>query len=69
MLKDRIDDAQKIVKTITKFNKLPYPSCTMDELQIQIEAKENTTGRQYMIYDLLRTPTLRKHSIILFYLW
>jgi hypothetical protein len=22
-----------------------------------------------MFYDLLRTPTLRKHSLILFYLW
>lgn len=69
MLKNRIEDARKIVTRVTKFNKLPYPSRIMDELQLQMEVKENTTVRQYMFVDLLRTPTLRKHSLILFYLW
>lgn len=69
MIKDKIDQAQKIVKRITKFNNLSFPARTMDELQIQIEAKDNEPGRQYMFYDLLRTPILRKHSLILFYLW
>ncbi|XP_063419083.1 solute carrier family 22 member 3-like [Mytilus trossulus] len=69
MIKDKIDQAQKIVKKITKFNNLSFPARTMDELQIQIEAKDNEPGRQYMFYDLLRTPILRKHSLILFYLW
>ena len=69
MMKDKIEQAKKVVKSLTEFNKLPFPTRTMDELQLQIEAKDNEPGRQYMFYDLLRTPTLRKHSLILFYLW
>lgn len=69
MMKDKIEQAKRVVKSVTDFNKLPFPTRTMDELQLQIEAKDNEPGRQYMFYDLLRTPTLRKHSLILFYLW
>ena len=69
MMKDKIEQAKRVVKSVTEFNKLPFPTRTMDELQLQIEAKDNEPGRQYMFYDLLRTPTLRKHSLILFYLW
>lgn len=68
-MKDKIEQAKRVVKSVTDFNKLPFPTRTMDELQLQIEAKDNEPGRQYMFYDLLRTPTLRKHSLILFYLW
>lgn len=69
MMQDKIEQAKNVVKSVTKFNNLPFPSSTMDQLQHQIEAKGNAPGRQYVFYDLLRTRTLRKHSLILFYLW
>jgi hypothetical protein len=37
MMKDKIEQAKKVVKSVTEFNKLPFPTRTMDELQLQIE--------------------------------
>ena len=64
---DKVDAAEQLVVKVTKFNKISFPYQAWADLKFQLGLR--TEGKQYSLLDLLRTPQLRKRSLIMFYIW
>lgn len=71
MVKGRYTEARRHVKRLTRANKLPFPRNSFETIKNEVEThlKEKQTDKQHAFMDLLRTPVIRKRSLILFYLW
>lgn len=65
---NKIEEAEKLITKVTKFNKSLFPAKAWSDVKYQLglRAKE---GKQYSLLDLLKTPQLRKRSLIMFYIW
>ncbi|WAR02642.1 ORCT-like protein [Mya arenaria] len=68
IMRNRLDDAEQLVTKVTKVNKMAFPQRSWDDVKLQMSVAEND-NKQYSVLDVLRTPNLRKRSLILFYLW
>ncbi|KAL3856232.1 hypothetical protein ACJMK2_011009 [Sinanodonta woodiana] len=64
----KVDKAEALITKITEKNKLPYPHESWKVVKLQLETRDTST-KQYSFIDLMRTPILRKRSLVLFYLW
>jgi len=62
----RMEQAERNVKTVSKFNKLKYPDSLMQILKSNDNLKVKS---KYSFTDLVRTPKIRQISLISFYLW
>ncbi|KAJ8707785.1 hypothetical protein PYW07_011462 [Mythimna separata] len=67
----RIDEAIKIMQKCERINKKKIPEAVIEEFRVT--AKEIHRAEQefknYSVLDLLRTPRLRRHSILLVIIW
>ncbi|XP_041378604.1 organic cation transporter protein-like [Gigantopelta aegis] len=68
-LKRKTDQIRTTVEKIAKFNKCTVPRDQLDDLLSAVESREKETARHYTVIHLLKTPRLRKRSLILFYAW
>lgn len=68
ILKNRLDNAELIIRRIVRWNKLEMPEQAWTELKKQMETNSKD-DKTYYLLDLLRTPSLRTRSLILFYIW
>ena len=64
---NRLDRAESLLTKTTKTNKLPFPDETWKEVKKDAASNEETT--KYTFMHLMRTPNLRRRSLVLFYLW
>ncbi|KAK3606533.1 hypothetical protein CHS0354_041492 [Potamilus streckersoni] len=64
----KVDKAEALITKIAEKNKLPYPHENWKDVKLQLETRD-TNNKQYSFIDLVRTPVLRKRSLILFYIW
>lgn len=68
IIKNRLEDAEKLINRICSWNKLPFPKEEFDEIKQQLENKENK-AKKHSVVDLMKNATLRKRSFILYYIW
>ena len=65
---DKTDEAENVITRMTNFNKLKFPTQAWGDVKFQL-GMQNRDGKQYSLFDLLKTPQLRKRSLIMFYIW
>ncbi|XP_041348194.1 organic cation transporter protein-like isoform X2 [Gigantopelta aegis] len=68
-LQGKTGEIQKTVEKIAKFNKCPLPQEQLDSLLVVVEARQEAGLQRYNIIHLMKTPRLRKRSLIMFYVW
>lgn len=64
---NRLEKAETLLNKITKTNKLPLPSEKWQEVKKLVTESEK--GIKYTFMHLMKTPNLRRRSLVLFYLW
>lgn len=69
IMTNKMEQAETLVKKISKFNNLPYPEETVENLKLKSKVQLEQPSKEYTFMDLLRTPQIRKRSFVLFYLW
>ncbi|XP_075988812.1 organic cation transporter protein-like [Anticarsia gemmatalis] len=67
----RIDEAMKILKNFERWNRKKIPDHIVKEFQETATeiAKAEQELKQYSVIDLVRTPRLRRHTILLLFIW
>lgn len=65
---DRTEEAENLITKVTRFNKISFPSQAWADVKFQLGLRSEE-GKQYSLLDLLKTPQLRKRSLIMFYIW
>ncbi|XP_053376201.1 organic cation transporter protein-like [Mercenaria mercenaria] len=68
ILKNRVEKAEAQISKITAWNKQAFPHHAWEDVKLQLGTMAQDT-KQYSMLDLLKTPNLRKRSLVLFYLW
>lgn len=68
MANDRNEEAWEEILKAARINGKPL---TKDQEMCRVQTNEKKTGtkKKYSFLDLVRTPTMRKQSLIIFYLW
>ena len=65
---DRVEDAEKVIITVSKVNRRPVPDMTyMKKVATNFETKQ--TDRKYSLLDLLKSKFLIKVTILLSFNW
>lgn len=64
----RVDAAEVQVNRMSRWNKAGFPTLTWERIKQQLGTTDRDR-KKYSFVDTLRTPQLRKRSIILFYIW
>ncbi|XP_068621935.1 carcinine transporter-like [Battus philenor] len=67
----RIDEAIKILRTCERVNRRKIPESVYKEFKDTASeiAKSEQEIKNYSVLDLFRTPRLRRHSILLLFIW
>ncbi|EPB80449.1 transporter, major facilitator family protein [Ancylostoma ceylanicum] len=65
----RFEEADKILRRAAKTNGVTLPEKWWEELDSETERKEGKTVRKYKVWDLFKTPILRKRALVTFFLW
>ncbi|XP_048252017.1 solute carrier family 22 member 6-B-like [Haliotis rufescens] len=65
----KLDGAEKLVEKMAKFNKKEFPRESWMSVRAIAEGRQETLRQKYAFLTLLKTPRLRKRSLILFYQW
>ncbi|CAB3253935.1 unnamed protein product [Arctia plantaginis] len=67
----RIDEAIKIMKTCERWNRKKIPDAVIAEFRETATeiAKKEQECKNYSVVDLVRTPRLRRHTILLVMIW
>ncbi|KAI0215704.1 Organic cation transporter protein [Lamellibrachia satsuma] len=73
----RLSEAERILRKMAKCNGATLPDTLFSGVQNQAGAVDNKIAsedecksvRHYNVVDMLRTPQLRKRSLVLFYIW
>ncbi|XP_067685225.1 organic cation transporter protein-like [Haliotis asinina] len=65
----KLDAAEKLVEKVAKFNKKEFPTESWMSVRAIAEGMQETQTQEYTFLTLLKTPQLRKRSLILFYQW
>ena len=65
---DKTEEAEDVITKVTKFNKLLFPAQAWADVKFELGLRSED-GKQYSLLDLLKTPQLRKRSLIMFYIW
>ncbi|CAH1642221.1 unnamed protein product [Spodoptera littoralis] len=67
----RIDEAIKIMQKCERINKKKIPTEVIEEFRVTATeiAKQEQELKNYSVLDLLKTPRLRRHSILLVIIW
>lgn len=68
-LKRKFTAATTIVRHISKFNHIEYPEETVSAVEWHYEIQLKQSSHQFTVIDLIKTPIIRRRSIILFYIW
>jgi len=68
IMKNRLDDAERLITKVTAVNKIEFPQVKWGDIKLQLGLADTET-KQYSVIDILKTPKLRKRSLILFYIW
>ena len=63
---DRIDEAEKVIIEIAKFNRRPLPDMTYMK---QLTAKDTTEDQKYTVLSLFKTKFLIKVTLLLSINW
>ena len=63
---DRIDEAEKVITEIAKFNRRPLPDMTYMK---QLTAKDTTEDQKYTVLSLFKTKFLIKATLLLSINW
>ncbi|XP_046357284.2 solute carrier family 22 member 6-A-like [Haliotis rufescens] len=69
IMRGRLADAEKCVSRVTTFNRKDFPKESWASVRSLAEVKGASSKQQYTFLDLLKTPQMRKRSILLFYIW
>ena len=65
---DRVEDAEKVIITVSKVNRRPVPDMTyMKQVATNFETQQ--TDRKYSLLDLLKSKFLIKVTILLSFNW
>ena len=64
---DKTDEAEKLIAKMARFNKCQFPTQAWTNVKFQLGLRSE--GNRYSMLDLLKTPQLRKRSLIMFYIW
>ncbi|RCN35084.1 solute carrier family 22 member 4 family protein [Ancylostoma caninum] len=65
----RFDEADKILRRAAKINGVTLPEKWWEELDSETDRKEGKAVRKYKVWDLFKTPVLRKRALVTFFLW
>ncbi|XP_053384764.1 organic cation transporter protein-like [Mercenaria mercenaria] len=68
LIKNKTEEAENLINRICSWNKCTFPKEDFDEIKQQLTKTENDV-QKYSVLDLMRSRTLRKRSIILYYIW
>ena len=66
---DRVEDAEKVIKTISKVNHRPLPDMTDIMTTVLADQGGNKKDRKYSALDLFRSKYLAKITILLSVCW
>ncbi|KIH69079.1 transporter, major facilitator family protein [Ancylostoma duodenale] len=65
----RFEEADKILRRAAKINGVTLPEKWWEELDSETDRKEGQAVRKYKVWDLFKTPVLRKRALVTFFLW
>ncbi|XP_060564193.1 organic cation transporter protein-like [Ruditapes philippinarum] len=68
ILKNKVEKVEAQLSTISAWNRIDFPHNAWEDLKLQLGTMIKDV-KQYSMLDLLKTPKLRKRSLVLFYLW
>lgn len=68
ILKNKVDAAESQISRVTAWNQLAFPQRAWEDVKLQLGTMTHDL-KQYSVLDVLKTPKLRKRSLVLFYLW
>ncbi|XP_064635292.1 organic cation transporter protein-like [Lineus longissimus] len=67
--RDRIDKAETILRKMAKWNRRPLPADNKWLKEATEAEREAATKKKCTVFDLLRTPNLRKITLVIFLQW
>ncbi|KAK6189071.1 hypothetical protein SNE40_005116 [Patella caerulea] len=67
IMRKKFDEAGKLIEKTCRVNKLPVPNNTWEIIKNQ--SIKDSSRTNYNFVHLLKTPELRKRSLIMFYCW
>ncbi|KAK6025662.1 transporter, major facilitator family protein [Ostertagia ostertagi] len=65
----RFDDADKVLRKAAKMNGEVLPEKWWEQLDSEQDSNRAKTTKKYKLWDLMKTPVLRKRTLVAFYLW
>ncbi|KAI9517055.1 hypothetical protein NQZ68_008310 [Dissostichus eleginoides] len=68
MANDRKEEAWELIRKAAQINGKPLTK-DLEMCQVNRVEKKNEVKKKHSFIDLVRTPKMRKHSLIMFYLW
>ncbi|XP_030851380.1 organic cation transporter protein [Strongylocentrotus purpuratus] len=68
MAKKKLEPAEKIIRKAAKVNRVKLPDILFEEREFMNKSGGNT-GRQPNVFDLFRTPRLRRNTLNLIFNW
>ncbi|XP_025090427.1 solute carrier family 22 member 13-like isoform X3 [Pomacea canaliculata] len=69
VLNGRLDKAEALARHVAKVNKIPFPKDVWQLVEREAATAAASPRSRYNIWHLVRTPHLRRRSLVLFYLW
>ncbi|VDN27753.1 unnamed protein product [Cylicostephanus goldi] len=65
----RYEEADKVLRHAAKVNGVTLPEKWWEQLDSETSEMKGKEVKKYKIWDLLKTPVLRKRTLIAFFLW
>ncbi|KHJ77144.1 solute carrier family 22 member 3 domain protein [Oesophagostomum dentatum] len=65
----RYEEADKILQRAAEINKVSLPAKWWEQLDVESEPSNGKSVKKYKVWDLMKTPVLRKRALVTFFLW
>lgn len=65
----RFEQADKVLRRAAKMNGATLPEKWWEQLDTECESAGEKTTKKYKLWDLFKTPVLRKRALVTFFLW
>ncbi|KHJ86887.1 hypothetical protein OESDEN_13349 [Oesophagostomum dentatum] len=65
----RYEEADKILQRAAEINKVSLPVKWWEQLDVESEPSNGKSVKKYKVWDLMKTPVLRKRALVTFFLW
>ncbi|KJH47186.1 transporter, major facilitator family protein [Dictyocaulus viviparus] len=65
----KFEEANKVLQRAAKVNNVSLPEKWWEQLDIDSDSSERKSVKKYKLWDLFKTPVLRKRTLVTFFLW